>query len=377
MPVQQVPNDPAILTNTFFGMPVIEFGPELSTGGFGPYQLLGNIDSAALAKELETIALENSQGGARTTVLEIVTKLDPQMNVATFTLSAATLQYILGSANVTPVSADPVAAITDEEVVTTTDPEDFMNLAHQLLNSGSVAVDPAAIVEEQVGIGDGTSGDTSGDFTLDYKLFAVADVTSVTVTQGSTVTAYTPIATGAAAAGNEVEVEIGLTGISGDLQFFQGGVAVNVTGSIAADYQPSFVLTEGLAGGLDDYLMDLKNGRIQVHHEATKATGAQPLIATQPVFVDYTYDRLAHNLLAPFSQREFLGRARIRHLSDIGINIIWNVPSAQILIDDTDFAWNDEDFATGSLALKLLDDGSAEPYGEFEHYDRDQAGNSV
>lgn len=522
MPVQTRPTDSDQLTNTFFGMPVVEFAPALSGGGFGPFQLMGNIDSTELANELERITLSNSQAGTSATILEIVSQIDPQFNVDTFTLSADIMQKILGSQAVTPVSADPVAAITDEVVTLTQDTEDFIDLANADLNSGSAVVTPGLVSDEQVGIGDGTTGNTSGDFSLDYKAQAVGDVSELTSTSGSTVTTYTVVAVGAASTGDEAELVVGTDSDSGDLQFFSGGGAVNVTGTIEATYTPTFSLGEGLPGnaltavddarsddgtvftdetadannatiddvtltpavpavadafyvgmqngrfnrvrfniesgseGVDytvnweysqgggtwaaltnvtdptngflnsgaamdvtfdvpsdwapdtvdsieahyiradvatigtptgatgtqvwtssgeDYLMDLKNGRIQGHADTDKSTGFRPIILGQPLAVDYTYDRLEYNALDPFTQTEFSGKSRIRHLSSVGINIIWNVPRTQMILGEG-LTWNDEDFATGSLVMKLLDDGTATPFGTLQHYDRDQANNT-
>ena len=76
-------------------------------------------------------------------------------------------------------SGAPLGDITDEQLKLTSDALDFLDLDNQALNAG-VSASPAAIVDEAVGTGDGLLGDVQGDFELDYKVRAVADVTSVT-----------------------------------------------------------------------------------------------------------------------------------------------------------------------------------------------------
>lgn len=111
----------------------------------------------------------------------------------------------------------------------------------------------------------------------------------------------------------------------------------------------------------DDYVPDLKGGRLQVRTDESKSAGHRPLIAGQSVFVDYTYNRLAHTLLSPFTQTTFKGRARVRLLSDLGANFVWDIPSAQVKITDDELAFSGEDFSTVALTITLLDD----PIGRF------------
>lgn len=84
---------------------------------------------------------------------------------------------------------------------------------------------------EAVGTGDGSTGSTLGDFSLaNAPIDLIEDVLSVTVAA----TPYTPRPLGGnTGSGNEVEVDL----LNGDLQFFQSGVASNVTGDIVARYR--------------------------------------------------------------------------------------------------------------------------------------------
>ncbi len=518
MPAQPRPTDGDAITidNLLIGMPYVEFTPTI--GGVQQQPInLGVVDSAELAKELEAVALESSQSGTRVTLRELITRIDPEFNIGIFNFAAEVLRFTLGSATLVEVTADAASAITAEDHTLTADPQDYLGLSNSLLNAGSVRVDPSAVLDEAVGTGDGLLGDVSGDFTLDFKVRLVADVTRVDlVTAAGVVTSFTPIAAGAAASGNEVEVVVGRAGTSGDLQFHVGGTPTPVpTGSrIEADYHPSFGLVQGysisadiqsaraddggaftdetadanstaaadvvlspatpatgdafyvgmtdqydrivydistgqvggtvvweyfngsayvaLDGVVDDtvgltltgrlqvtwdvpddwvadtidgagpfyhvrlretagatsgavadkidvdsseeYVVDLKNGRLQVEHEATKAAGTDKVIAGQEVDVTYTFNRLAHTLLAPFSQNVFSGTARIRQLTEVGINLIWPVPSAQIQVTDDALTFADDDFTVGSVTLKLLSVGGANPFGELQVFDENQAG---
>lgn len=80
-------------------------------------------------------------------------------------------------------------------------------------------------VDEDLGTSDGSLGATAGDFSLtNVPLDDIQDVRSVTAGPTGTETSYTPIPTGTASSGNEVEVNL----TNGDLQFFVGGVATDL-----------------------------------------------------------------------------------------------------------------------------------------------------
>ncbi len=517
MPAQPRPTDGDTITidNLLIGMPFIEFTP-VTSGVAGQPVNLGVVDSAELQKELDELALESSQSGSRVTLRELITRIDPEFSIGVFNFASAVQQFTLGSSSLTPITANAAQAVSNEAFTLTTDSEDFLGLANVDLNSG-VTLTPDAIVAEAVGTGDGLLGDVQGDFTLDFKVRAVADVTSVTSTNNTTgvVTTYTAIADGAAAAGNEVEVVVGLGALSGDLQFFVGGVAFAIPSghTILASYGPSWGLTQPLgilqditsaqaddggvftdetvdansaaaadvilspavpatndafyvgmaepfdliefvistaavggtaaweyfdgtsfvtltnitddtsgftaaagahqvtfdvpadwaqttvnsiaglywvrwretAGGTsgatgsevnvsatDEFRVDLKNGRIQVSSDATKS-GSRKVLNSQPVEVTYDYNRKAHDELKPFTQTTFAGTARIRQLTDVGVNLIWTVPSAQIQVTDDALTFADDDFTVGTLTLKILDAGGTDRFGTLQVFSETQA----
>lgn len=517
MPANPRPTDGDVVTidNLLIGMPFVEFTPVVSGVAQQPINL-GVVDSAELAKELDTLALESSQSGTRVTLRELITRIDLDFNVGVFNFAAAVLQFSLGSSTVTPVTANAAAIVTDEAFTLTIDDQDYLGLNNQDINPG-VTLTPAAITAEAVGTGDGLLGDVQGDFSLDFKVRAVADVTDVSVTNPTTgvVTTFTAIADGAAASGNEVEVVVGLGSTSGDLQFFVAGVAFAIASghTITADYEPSWGLVQGYgllqdiqsaqaddggvftdettdansaatadvtlspatpaindafyvgmaepfdliefvistaavggtaaweyfngtsfvtlnnivddttgftagtglfdvtfdvpddwatttvnsiaglywvrwretAGGTsgatasevnvsstDEFVVDRKNGRIQVEHDADK-TGSLKVLASQPMEVSYTFDQKASTDLKPFTQTTFAGTARIRQLTDVGINFLWDVPSAQIQITDDSLTFADDDFTVGNLTLKILDAGGSDRFGTLSQFTETQA----
>ena len=112
--------------------------------------------------------------------------------------------------------------------------------------------------------------------------------------------------------------------------------------------------------------------RVEVRPAAAddSANGSGPDRPAQLLDIDYTYNDFSRNDLTPFTQNVTLGRARISHLTNIGVNFIWDVPSASVRIDDNDFEWNPEDFAVGTLTLNILNDPSSTsaPFGTWQHF---------
>jgi hypothetical protein len=241
----------------------------------------------------------------------------------------------------------------------------FLSLARANLNEASVEVTCPEIVDEAVGTGTGSDN----EFSLAKKVKAVADVTSVTV--GGV--AYTPIAVGAAAAGNEVEVTVGESDAahptgSGSLLFHVGGVETDPPNgaAIVATYEPSFSTTAGDIAPLVDFVLDPLLGRIRFRSAGANASPFRPTGASQELSVAYTYQRFAHNVLAPFTQQVFEGKALIRMLPNVGVNWRWEVPSASLRIADDSLTFNAEDFATAAIVLNILNAGGATPYGTIE-----------
>src|SRR5689334_92565 len=165
MSIETRPTDLVTPSNLLIGMPFVEFA--VSSGGvIQPYQAVGVVDSAELAKALETVTLESAQSGVRVLLRELPTRVLPQLNIGIYNFSADILRYTLGSSVKTSIAAASAAVVTDDPVQTTTDPLDFLDLAHTGLNAGSVVVTPATVTAEQVGVGDGTKGAISGDYAL-------------------------------------------------------------------------------------------------------------------------------------------------------------------------------------------------------------------
>ena len=97
------------------------------------------------------------------------------------------------------------------------------------------------------------------------------------------------------------------------------------------------------------------------------------LKVSQPLLVDYTYSSPGGNSIVPYTQFIFEGRCRIRHLSDVGINLDWTIPLVNLRLTDTDFSWNRDEFTTSEVLLNFVDDGSATPFGTLNIYDEPTA----
>jgi len=356
MPVQSRPTDVFTRDNLLLGFSIVEFEPALTGGGYGAAVPLGILSSQTLQKTVETLQLPRGDAGLITIDRELVSRLEVNMQLQTFNFRSDIFQYIMAANALTSISANAAQAVTNDPFqIPTLDPErTFVNLSFGDIDEtsfGGSSVTCAPIADEAVGTGDGTLGDASGDYSLDFKVNAVGDVTSITV--GGV--AYTPVAVSAAASGNEVEVTVGTGATSGDLQFFVGGVAANVTGAIVADYTPSFTFAN-----LTDYVVDPLLGRIRM----LNVDGATDKVKSgQNMLADYTYDRKASVSLQPFTKNQFDGRATIRHLPDVGVNFIWTIPSATIRITDDDLTFGAEDFATATLQLNINDAGGSNRFG--------------
>lgn len=169
--------------------------------------------------------------------------------------------------------------IIDEEIVFDNKTQTFY-LAHDNVSNVVINNAPSSQQVEEY-IASGTSGDTSGDFSLAYPITATSDITSVVVDGVS----YAVAAVGSAATETDalsVEVVTAAGATNGDLQFFKGnGVsadAINVEGVIRATYTPvPTPLTEGT-----DYNVDPSNGGII-------PLDTENYTVDTPYFVNYTY----------------------------------------------------------------------------------------
>ena len=116
MPVQTRPPDQFTRDNLLLGFSTVEFEPALSGGGFGGAVELGILESEALQKEVELLELERGDAGTLTVDREIVSKLKPTLNIATFNLKFDVARYVFGSDIATEVTADAASAVTDDPV---------------------------------------------------------------------------------------------------------------------------------------------------------------------------------------------------------------------------------------------------------------------
>ena len=289
------------------------------------------------------------------------------MQLEVFNFRADIAELIFGSTDGVAVSADPAASVVDEQFII---PNSGAEAERTFIGLGNGDIDEATFVgtsitadtrtNEAVGTGDGTSGDTSGDFSLDFKPLVLGDVAEITVAgvDFAVVATFT--------SGNEVIVDVGTGATSGDLQFGVGGGAANVTGAILATYTPSHSFAN-----LTDYVVDPTLGRIRMLN-VNGSTDA--LKGNQPMLADYSYDRKASIDLKPFTRTQVDGKVTIKHLTDIGVNFIWTIPSATILITDDALTFGAEEFGTATLALNVNDAGGTDRFGTLALSSETEAG---
>ncbi len=378
MPLEARGSDTFTRDNLLLGFSTVEFTPRVA-GVLGTPVDLGLLSGQEMAKEVNLLTLPDGRAGTVSVNRELLSSLEPSFNLSTFNFEKATALYIFGASSLTDVVADAAAAVTDEGVTVPAGSlasSTFANLVNGEIDdtAGNLTLTCAPIVDEAVGTGDGTSGDGSGDFALAFKPALIAEVTAVTVA-GVT---YTPIAVAAAAAGLEVEIVVGVGATSGDMQFFSGGVAADVTGAILATYTPVPALEEDFAATSPDMLLDPLLGRIRfpLIDSAASKDGSSLIRQGQNLLLDYLYSRKAHTTMQPFTQGGgvYEGMATIKHLPDVGINFIWTVPAASIRIDDNALTFGSDDFGVGTIVLNILDAGGSDRYGTMQLANETEAG---
>jgi hypothetical protein len=351
MAIEARPVDLLTKANVFIGMPFVEFSPALTGGGYDSYRQLGIVETAALEKAIETIQLIDSRSGVQVTDREEVSSLDITMQLAMFKFDPDNLRLFLGSADQTTVSSATVAIVNERVTVLASDR--FAPLQRGRIISVT-GLNSAAIVNENVGTGQGgTFGEVQGTFELDWAVKVIGDVTSITVAGIAR-----PTVAGAAPAAGQIGVIVGASATSGELTF-PVGEAPALGAAIVANYTPSFLFADFILN--TDYTLDNYQGGIRFLLNTRFRAG-------QPIDVDYSYTNITRVDLRPFTQLTFAGRARIKQLTDLGINFIWEVPSVQIRITDDDFAWSADGFATGNLALRILNAGGTQPFGLWSTY---------
>lgn len=356
-----IARSPDAITEDFLvlGLPVVDFAFELASGGYGAYFGLGIPESTEVQKALQVAQLRNAQSGTSKLVRELVRQFDATIQVGTFRHSGANMQLMFASATLLDV-ASSVVVVTDDPFRLTTDDQDFHDLSNQRIVETLTLLECDDIVDEVVGVGDGTLGASDGEYKLDFKPLGHDDVTSLTV--GGV--AWSIIAVGAEVAGNEVTVKDygDSPADAGDLQFFTDAVGVDVTGEILATYRPEHLFVENT-----DFVVDYVSGRIRIlsHDQA-----ADPCKDNQPMRADYSYNRATYEELEPYTQFIFPGRARVRQLTDVGMNIVWTIPKAQARLNEDAFVFNRDDFTVTNILLQLLEDQTdpTQPYGNLRLY---------
>jgi len=368
MPIESRPSDQFTKDNLLIGFSVVEFTRALPGGGFDAPVQIGILSGEELQKEVETLQLQRGDSGTLTVDRELISSVEVTMQLEVFNFRADIAEFIFGSTDGVVVSADAAASVVDDAFVIPNNGADaertFVDLSNGDIDESTfvgTSVTCATITDEAVGTGDGTTGSTLGDFELDFKPLVVGDVASITVGGVS----FTPVAIGAAASGNEVEVDVGATATSGQLEFNVGGTPSNVTGAIVATYTPSHAFAN-----LTDYVVDPVLGRIRMLN-VNGATDA--LKGNQNMLADYDYNRRATTNLQPFTRTQVDGKCTIKHLTDIGVNFIWTIPSATILITDDALTFGAEEFGTATLALSINDAGGTDRFGTLELASETQA----
>jgi len=364
MSVQERPVDNITVDYLQLGIPFVEWSPALTGGGYGPYRNVGIIDTASLEKTINTIELRDASSGISVIKRELINEFDASLLVEIFQHTGDNMQLIFASQTLTAVSEDAAAAVVGDIFTLSDDAGDFVAMGNQLIDESTVVITCATIVAEAVGTGDGLagSGAVSGDFALAYKV-SDSDVDVTSVTAGGVVYAVVDAATSTA---NEVVIDEGATATSGNMQFFDAtGTPVNVVGDVVATYTPGFTFVVADDSQLGDYTLNGKDGTVRFFNIG--ATG-DALKFNQPMSADYNYNRIAYDEINPYTQFVFEGRLRIRLLTDVGINMIWPVPKAQVKLTETAFEFDREEFGSSELEIKMLDAGGSAPFGIMELY---------
>ncbi len=356
MAVEPRPVDTVTKENLFVGTPIVLFERKLSSGAFDVPFNLGIVEGSELQKVVQLLELRDAASGLQVLNRRSVGAIEPLLQLSLFNFEPDVMRYLLGSCSTTVISAALTVVLDDEVTV----PDAFTKFAS--LDNRNVTTEPLTDLDaktvtlEAVGTGDGVLGTTDGDFALDFPVFVLTDLSGGVFTIGG-VDRTGDLVAGVPGAG-QIGLTVGAVPNSGFLDFEgTGGGAVPAAGdAIVATYTPTFTFTNGT-----DYILDLFEGRIRF-------LSTDKVRADQIVLADYSYNRAATTRLTPFTQNAFEGKATVKQLTDIGINFIWTIPSASIRVNDEALTWSAEDFATGSLTMDILSDGSAAPFGTFDQF---------
>lgn len=378
MPVATRASDEFTRDNLLLGFSQVFFTPVGSATSIP----MGILSSQSLNKTVEVLQLPKGDSGTVTVDRELVGRVEFQLAMETFNFKANLAQLLFGSDVLTAVTADAAASTSSNVTIPTTDPFDvFLDLDHATIDESTVEVTFNTITDEAVGTGDGATN----AFILDQKVKALTDINTaghVTVTVGGTPTVYTAVGVGAATAGNEVEVIIGETDGaagtgSGSLEFFVGGASTPPASGavITASYTPSFTTTASDIVNLTDFVFDPTLGKIRFLDPA--GADNSPFRTTgddASLNVAYDYNRKASFTLQPGRKNATDGTAVINHLTDVGVNFIWTIPSATVRLTDDELSFGTDDFAVGTLILNINDAGGTSRFGTIAWSSEPEAG---
>jgi hypothetical protein len=373
MSVQDRLTDTLSRANVFTGLPQVEFSPQNDSGGYDAYRNLGIVDTAELQKTLDTIQLINASSGFQVVEREEVSRLEIALAVGLFKFDAQNMRLFLGAESITDVPGGTGTATN--EIFSVLADDRFGGLTQRMVTA-ITGINPREVTDEQVGVGDASSGGTTGDFNLDYPIDLLADLSGGTFTVNG-VDKTGVLVSGTSPAVGEIAVELTPAGGVSRLTF--GTNEIPASGSaIVAGYTPSWAIGDFTEN--DDYVLEPLNGGIRFLASPTggkkvaaaavddSVNGTGAARPAQLLDVDYSYTIVTLERMSPFTQNTFAGRARISQLTDLGVNFIWGIPSVSFRITDDAFTWVKDNFASGTLIMNILSDGSASPYGEWDHY---------
>lgn len=363
MSVQPRPVDTITVDFLQLGMPYIEFAPSLGSGAFGPFRSFGVVDSAEVAKTIELATLRTAQSGTSVKLRELVRSFDALLNVGLFQHSPENMQLMFGSSSLTDVVSNPAASVVGDPFVLTSEEQNFLDLANQLIDESTVVITADTLTLEAVGTGDGVLGPSTGDFALDFKISIIGDVTLYQETIGGVPTDRTAdLVAGAVPLTTEIAIQVGATIPSGEITYF-AGEAPAVGTIIEVTYQPSFATVLNT-----DFTVDPIPGRVRLLAFETTVPSVEPFRQFQPMEADYDFIEVAHDDIQPFTQFTFSGQTRVRLLTDVGINIIWTIPSTSVRLTDDAFVFNRDEFQVTQLVIDLFDAGGSTRFGTMEIY---------
>ena len=127
---------------------------------------------------------------------------------------------------------------------------------------------------------------------------------------------------------------------------------------ITATYEPTFATVLNT-----DFSTDPQPGRIRVF---AFGAGGDEFKNFQPLEADYDFNQIDHDEIQPFTQFVFAGQTRVRLLTDVGINLIWTIPSSSVRVTDDAFTFNREEFQVTQLVIDILDAGGQLRFGTMD-----------